>query len=272
MVFMKTRVIAFFLIFLLWPIVARAQQPKVDLAQGMANATSAPALMTESLVIVSIPTNDELYVGNDLVAKDQLGGKISKLLKGRREEDRVVYLAGSQSVDYEKVVEVLKTIREQHVDQFALIVNRGGPGEIPGGTFLVMVPTLRDPGEDVSKLKPNPLTLVVTVSSDLELKLNHDSGPRRGQLCFSSAPNGFGSDPDNIRKFLECLFAYRTKLHAYKPDMERRSDIPPEQRTEKTTFIKAPRSIKYGDVLRVVNALQGAGANPIGLQIDDLPN
>jgi biopolymer transport protein ExbD len=270
--FMKTRAIAFFLLFLLWPMVARAQRPIVDLAQGMANATPPPAFITDSEVIVAIPTNDELYVDNDLVAKDQLGGKISALLKGRREAQRVVYLAGSQSVDYEKVVEILKIIREQHVDQFGLIVNRGDSSEIAVGRFLIMVPTLRDPGEEVSKLKPNPLTLLVSVSSELGLKLNQDSGPRRGQLCFSSAPNGFGSDPDNVQRFLTCLFAHRTKLRAYKVGMETRIDIPLEERIEKIVFVNASRSIKYGDVLRVVNALKGAGTNPIGLKLDDLPD
>src|SRR5262245_43306670 len=41
--------------------------------------------------------------------------------------------------------------------------------------FKADIPTQRDPNEDVSKLKPNPLTLVVTISPDLQLKLNQDS-------------------------------------------------------------------------------------------------
>src|SRR6185503_5517285 len=40
--------------------------------------------------------------------------------------------------------------------------------------FKADIPTQRDPNEDVSQLKPNPLTLVVTISSDLQLKLNQD--------------------------------------------------------------------------------------------------
>src|SRR5919109_2757427 len=41
--------------------------------------------------------------------------------------------------------------------------------------FKADIPTQRDPNEDVSKLKPNPLTLVVSIASDLQLKLNQDS-------------------------------------------------------------------------------------------------
>jgi biopolymer transport protein ExbD len=29
--------------------------------------------------------------------------------------------------------------------------------------------------------------------------------------------------------------------------------------------------LKYGDVVKVIDAIKGAGANPVGLQVDDLP-
>jgi biopolymer transport protein ExbD len=35
-------------------------------------------------------------------------------------------------------------------------------------------------------------------------------------------------------------------------------------------FIKAPRAIAYGQVTKVLDGLKGAGAEPIGLQLDDL--
>src|ERR1043166_4035745 len=41
--------------------------------------------------------------------------------------------------------------------------------------FKADIPTQRDPNEDLSKLKPNPLTLVVTISPDLQIKLNQDA-------------------------------------------------------------------------------------------------
>jgi biopolymer transport protein ExbD len=41
-------------------------------------------------------------------------------------------------------------------------------------------------------------------------------------------------------------------------------------RIEKTLFIKAPRAISYGEVARVIDGVKGAGAEPIGLQLDDL--
>ena len=38
----------------------------------------------------------------------------------------------------------------------------------------------------------------------------------------------------------------------------------------KAVFIKAPRSLIYGEVIKVVDVVKGAGAFPIGLQIEGL--
>jgi biopolymer transport protein ExbD len=66
------------------------------------------------------------------------------------------------------------------------------------------------------------------------------------------------------------LFAERTKNHVYRDEMISRTDLPEDYRIERTVFIKAPRSISYGDVAKVIDGIKGAGANPIGLQLDDL--
>ena len=60
--------------------------------------------------------------------------------------------------------------------------------------------------------------------------------------------------------------AFRTEVRAWLA-----TNIPEDQRIEKTVFVKAPRSLHYGDVVKVIDAIKGAGANPVGLQVDDLP-
>ena len=124
--------------------------------------------------------------------------------------------------------------------------------------FQADIPTQRDPNEDLSQLKPNPLTLVVSIASDLQLKLNQD---------------GMGSVNDTapLSSKLRQVFQQRKELRAYKPGMETRVDVPEEERIEKTVFIKAPRGMRYEDVVKVIDAIKGAGANPVGLQVDDLP-
>lgn len=246
-----------------------AQGIKTNLPRGLSEATADPGLTTESALIVSITANDEFYVGKDRIPKNQLGGKISELVKHDAVPTKIIYVAVSANLSYKSVVEVLNIIREQKVGQIGLIVNRSNDDSLPG-VFLVFLPMPVREGEDISKLKPNPLTLVASMSTTLQLRLNDDDG-RGGQLCLGSR-DGLGSDPDRLQKWLTCLFRSRTEQRAYRIGMETRNDLPLEQRIEKTVFVKAPLSIKYIEVLRVINGVKGAGANLIGLQIDDLLN
>jgi biopolymer transport protein ExbD len=124
--------------------------------------------------------------------------------------------------------------------------------------FKADIPTQRDPNEDLSQLKPNPLTLVVSIAPDLQLRLNQDS-------------MGSVNDTGALSVRLQQVFQQRKELRAYKPGMETRSDLPEDERIEKTVFVKAPRSLHYGEVVKVIDAIKGAGANPVGLQVDDLP-
>jgi biopolymer transport protein ExbD len=43
-----------------------------------------------------------------------------------------------------------------------------------------------------------------------------------------------------------------------------------ENRTDKTVIVKAPKNLQYGAVVSVIDTIKGAGAEPIGLQIDFL--
>ncbi|HEV7860106.1 MAG TPA: biopolymer transporter ExbD [Pyrinomonadaceae bacterium] len=114
--------------------------------------------------------------------------------------------------------------------------------------FEAKIPSEPDPNQDLSQLKPNPLTLVVTISGDYKLKLNQDD-------------MGNVSDTAPLSQRLVALFQQRKETRAFRPGTE---DV------EKTVFIKAPRGLKYGDVVKVIDAIKGAGANPVGLQVDDL--
>ena len=123
--------------------------------------------------------------------------------------------------------------------------------------FKADIPTQRDPNEDLSKLKPNPLTLVVTISQDLQIKLNQDS-------------LGSVNDTAPLAQKLAQTFAQRKEQRAYKIGLENRSDLKDDDRIEKTVFIKAPRTLPYGEVARLMDGLKATGADPIGLQLDDL--
>jgi len=121
--------------------------------------------------------------------------------------------------------------------------------------FLTKVPSKADPDD---RVQPNIDTLVVTINSDLTLKLNGltDMGSvyDTSKLCITLAD----------------VFQQRRQNHAYKYELRDRADVPEDLRIEKTVFIKAPRSLPYADVVLVLDSIKGVGATPIGLQIDDL--
>ena len=124
--------------------------------------------------------------------------------------------------------------------------------------FKADIPTQRDPNEDLSKLKPNPLTLVVSIAPDMSIKLNQDS-------------MGSVNDTVPLATRLRQVFDLRIQQRAYKIGMETATNMKEEDKIEKTVFVKAPRATKYGDVVKVIDAIKGAGASPVGLQVDDLP-
>ncbi len=111
---------------------------------------------------------------------------------------------------------------------------------------------------DDSVLPPNINTLVVTIEPDRTLKLN------------GLSDMGTVDDSAKLSAALVSLFAERKLNRAYRAEMLTRVDIPEEHRIEKTVFIKAPRSIPYGEVAKVIDGLKGAGAEPVGLQLDNL--
>jgi len=112
--------------------------------------------------------------------------------------------------------------------------------------------------DNTPELMPNDKTLVVTIGTDRTLKLN------------SLTDMGSVDDTAKLSARLVSLFEERTKNRVYRDSMLTRFDLPEAVRIEKTVFIKAPRSISYGDVAKVIDGIKGAGADPVGLQLDGL--
>ncbi len=114
--------------------------------------------------------------------------------------------------------------------------------------FEAKVPAEPKP-EDQTVAKPNPLTLVVTINkADKKVSLNTEV-------------LGDVTNTEELTNRLSAIFKDREASGAFR---EGTNEV------EKTLFIKSPRSIRYGDVVKVIDAVKQAGAQPIGLQIDDL--
>jgi len=97
--------------------------------------------------------------------------------------------------------------------------------------------------------KPNPLTLVVGINRDTKA------------ITLNNEPYGDVSDPQKLEDKLKEIFTERDRNGVIR---EGTNEV------EKTIFINSPKSVKYGEVVRVIDAAKSAGASPIGLQVDDL--
>ncbi len=122
--------------------------------------------------------------------------------------------------------------------------------------FLTKVPS--EPDRNRKDIPADPNTLVVTIKTDRTLMLNGIENV------------GTVSDTSQLSTMLVELFQKRKQNHDYRYDLQDRTDLPEDSRVQKTVFIKAPRSIAYSEVMRVLDGIKGAGAGPIGLQIDAL--
>jgi len=111
---------------------------------------------------------------------------------------------------------------------------------------------------DNQPLDANMHTLVVTIKPDRTLMLNRTSDM------------GTIYDPNKLATALYDVFQQRFQNHVYRDELRDRVDLPDSVRVERTVFIKAPQMIPYAEVVRVLDAIKGAGATPIGLQIDYL--
>jgi biopolymer transport protein ExbD len=74
-----------------------------------------------------------------------------------------------------------------------------------------------------------------------------------------------------LSQTLARIFQQRKEQHVYKPGMETRTDLSEDERVEKTVWIRAYRDWSYHDVIKLIDVVKGVGANPIVLQLDDLP-
>ncbi len=124
--------------------------------------------------------------------------------------------------------------------------------------FMVVTPTkpsafkAKVPSEPTSddRVIPDAQTLVVVVGNDAGLRLN-------GETSLGTV-----DDPAKMIERLKAVFSQR----------EANSELSPagEGSIQRSVFVKAPSTLNYGSVARVVDAVKQSGADPIALQIDDL--
>ncbi len=213
----------------------------VDLPKDTENSVEDSDLQKESSVIVSI-TNNGIFIGDKSFQMANLGREFSNLMTDKTPEKRIVYINGERELPYGELVKLFDQIRQADIDRAGLIVET--KEEVYGnkGIFEVKFPAKPKPDDEI---KPNPLLLVISRTDDGQIKLNNED-----------------QTLDSLGKRLSAVFKSREENGLFRQDT---------YEIEKTVFVKVPKKFKYEDVIPLVDAAKGAGANPIGMQIDDLP-
>ena len=107
---------------------------------------------------------------------------------------------------------------------------------------------------------PSKLTLRVDISKNATLLLNKEDHDPKGEL--------YGT-VDNARVLSNRIAEILRDRDAHPgPDVYKFGTTI----VEKTVYVEAPESFKYGDVVKVIDAVKAAGADPVGLQVDCLPD
>ena len=126
--------------------------------------------------------------------------------------------------------------------------------------FKALIP---EPPPDDETITLSPRTLVVEVGHDSSLRLI------RG---LTTVAEGTVADAGAVAARLADEWRARKAGGHWKPDAYDRADLAPDERIERTVFVRAPRSVRYGEIAKVIDGIKGAGAQPIGLQVDALPH
>ena len=112
--------------------------------------------------------------------------------------------------------------------------------------FKAKVPS--EPQPTNPNVTNNPDALVVSVGNDMSLSVNE-----RKNL-------GTPNEPEPLTRELASIFRERAE----------RFDVDEQGNVVKVVFVKAPRNVAYGNVVKVIDAVKLAGAEPLSLQIDRL--
>lgn len=227
-----------------------SEDKRENLPQNMKSAEEDADIAKETSCIISVDADDgKLLIGKEQISEAQLTAKIDEKMKDKPPDKRIVYIESAVGVKYETIVKLLNSIRKADIDKTGLVAFRGNYEKLGAKPTRIEVKLPAEENEDdLVNVKPNPLTLVVSID-------------KSGNLLLNMEPAGGINETEKLMNKLTEIFKEREINGVFR---EGTNEI------EKTVFIKASKSLKYGDVVKVIDAVKLAGAQPIGLQIDDL--
>ncbi|MEP6789467.1 MAG: biopolymer transporter ExbD, partial [Acidobacteriota bacterium] len=198
--------------------------------------------------------DDRVERTETVITNQELPGKIEHSMEAKTPEKRIVYLKCDVNASYENVLQVFDIIRKADIDKVGLVVigekDESDSYQTAPVMFEVRLPEPLDKTVGVSSkpVRRNPLILIAMLENDGKLKLNNED-------------MGTITDSKKLENRLRQVFMDRENNGVFR---EGTNEI------EKTIFLKAPKSSKYGDFIKLVEVVKLTGAQPIAIQFDDV--
>lgn len=102
----------------------------VNLPKEMNTPDEDADITKDTSVVISIPDNNNFYIGKDPFPLTSLGEKIQTMMKDKSPDKRIVYIKSGVEVDYGTVVQAIDIIRKQDIDKIGLVADKKkGGGE-----------------------------------------------------------------------------------------------------------------------------------------------
>ena len=106
----------------------------VSIPRDMKNPDEDSRIIREDSVVISIPNDNQYYLGKTMVSKAELSDKVDRILKQIKvEDDKIVYIKSGVNVSYGEVVGVINEVRKLGVDKIGLVADKkkGGAAAKP---------------------------------------------------------------------------------------------------------------------------------------------
>ena len=169
-------------------------------------------------------------------------------------ERQLIYLNASASLKYLRVVRIVDTLRKENIENLSLIVLPEVKTDAP--FHILKVKLLPEPKEDESTNSPDSWDKLTVL--DLQ---------KDGKISFAKYDEKQGFKPDKAEIKSEELEAKIKQL--FKEREEKKVFRQGTNDIDKRIYIKATKSNEFTQVVRMIDAATGAGAE-VYLVIDDL--
>lgn len=225
-----------------------------DNPRNVKNAKPDAHAAEETAIIVSLLYGDTIYIGAEQYPLDTVNYKIKELIEKTPTERQLIYLNASGSLKYLSVVRIVDTLRKENIENLSLIVLPEVKTDVPFQVLKV-------------KLMPEPKDEDISNSPDAPHKLTYLNMQKDDKISFAKYDEKYNFKLDKEEIKLEELEAKIKQL--FKEREEKKIFRQGTNEIDKRIYIKATKSNGFTQIVRMIDAATGAGAE-VYLQIDDL--